>query len=369
VRILHLNNEKTWRGGERQTFLLAERLQQLGVDNCIACRPHGLLWQYAAEHGMPVSRLSGNSARAAVQLLASTRRFDLVHCHTARTHSLAAAVGCCLRPPMIVTRRVDFEPGHTWFNHYKYHRAAKVVCISEYIRRQLADWGVETKRLVIIPSTIPTPCNEGPDRATLRRELGLPLERPIVGNIAALVGHKDQATLLRAARSAADRRPNVLFAVMGEGNLREALLRQQRELNLEQVVLFLGYISQAQRYMRAFDVFAMSSCMEGQGGIVLDAFAAGVPVVSTAAGGLPEMVRDRDTGLLVPIGDSQLFAEAILRLLDDRALAERLTTNARARLEREYVVGRMAERYLTLYREVLGSSPERVECATRLRCP
>ena len=353
VRILHLNNEKTWRGGERQTFLLAETLEQLGVANCIACRPGALLWQHAAGRGMPVTPLSGNTVRAALQLIGTAPRFDLLHCHTARSHSLAAAVGCLLRRPMIVTRRVDFEPPHTWFNRYKYARAAKVVCVCEYITRQLADWGVERNKLTTISSAIPMPRDDGPDPTVLRRELDLPLNRPVIGNIAALVGHKDQATLLRAARSLADRRPDVLFVVMGEGDLRDALVRQQRELRLEEIVQFRGFVPQAQRFMRAFDVFAMSSCMEGRGGIVLDAFAARVPVVSTAAGGLPELVHDGETGLLVPVHDGNALAQAILRLLDDRPLAGRVTANARALLEREFVVGRMAERYLTVYREVL----------------
>ena len=137
MRILHLNNEKTWRGGERQTFLLAERLEQTGISGRIACRPEGLLWQHATEHRQAVVPLSGNSVRAAVQLLRLAREFDLVHCHTARTHSIAAALGGLLRRPLIVTRRVDFEPPRTWFNRYKYARAAKVACVSDFIHHQL----------------------------------------------------------------------------------------------------------------------------------------------------------------------------------------------------------------------------------------
>lgn len=353
MRILHLNNEKTWRGGERQTLLLAERLGQLGVTNCIACRPGGLLWQHATESGLTVAPLSGNPVAAALQLLGTTHHFDLLHCHTARTHSIVAALGSVLRRPTLVTRRVDFEPPHSWFNHYKYARAVRIACVCEYIHRQLADWGVDRRKLTTISSAIPTPRDDGPDRAALRRELNLPADRPIIGNIAALVGHKDQATLLRAARSVADRRVDALFVVIGEGDLRDVLLRQQRELRLEPVVQFRGFVPQAQRLMRAFDVFAMSSSMEGRGGILLDAFAARVPVVSTAAGGLPELVHNEETGLLVPVGDSRALAQGILRLLDDAALARRVAGNARALVEREFTVERMADRYLALYREVL----------------
>ncbi len=106
--------------------------------------------------------------------------------------------------------------------------------------------------------------------------------------------------------------------------------------------------------MRAFDVFAMSSCMEGRGGIVLDAFAARVPVVSTAAGGLPEMVRDGETGLLVPVGEHEGMAQAIVRLLEDEDLGRRLCVAARDWVERECSVKRMADDYLKIYRQLLG---------------
>lgn len=355
MRVVHLNNEKTWRGGERQTFLLAEALRPHGVESAIACRPGGLLWQHAREHGLPVLPFSANSVVAGGQLARFGRRFDVVHCHTARAHSIAAIVAGLVRRPLVATRRVDFEPRHTWFNHYKYRRADRVVGVCEFITNQLAAWGVAREKLSTISSTIPPPKDDGPSRDELRRELNLPLDRPIIGNIAALVGHKDQATLLRAARALTDRRPDVLFVVIGEGDLRDGLLRQQRELRLETVVRFLGFMPQAQRFMQAFDVFAMSSCMEGRGGVVLDAFAARVPVASTAAGGLPELVRDGETGLLVPVGDGLALANAILRLLDDRDLTGRVTATARAWLEREFTVERMAERYLCLYRELLGS--------------
>ena len=354
MKILHLNNEKTWRGGERQTFLLAEALQQMGVENSIACRPGGLLWQHATKHGVSVIPFAGNNLQAMWQLSRIGRRFDILHCHTARSHSIAAITDLFVRRPIIATRRVDFEPAHTRFNHFKYRSAAKVVGVCEFITKQLRDWGVAREKLTTISSTIPMPDEAALDRTALRIEMGLPLDRPIIGNIAALVGHKDQATLLRAARIVADKRPDALFVVIGEGDLSEELLRQQRELRLESVVQFKGFIPQAQRFMRAFDVFAMSSNMEGRGGIVLDAFAARVPVVSTNAGGLPELVRDGETGLLVRVGDSGAMAAAILGLLDNGNLAARVTARARAWVEEEFVVERMAERYLKLYREVLG---------------
>lgn len=353
MKILHLNNEKTWRGGERQTLLLAAELQKRGLVNALACRPNAPLQAQAEQQKLRTLRLSGSTLMAMVDLVKAARHFDVLHCHTGRSHSLAAATAWCHRKPIIITRRVDFLPKKTWFNQFKYLRAAKVVCISEFIATQLRDWGVPKEKLSVIQSAVPSTTNLQ-SKSELRAELGLPLDKKIVGNIAALVGHKDHATLLRTARQVVDQRKDVLFVIIGEGELRADLLKLRDELQLEPHVKFLGYVPEAQKYLPAFDVFAMSSCMEGLGSIILDTFAAGIPVAATAGGGLPELVRDTETGLLVGVGDSSGLAGAILKLLNDEALAKKLASQAQKWVEQNCSVGKMAEMYVEIYQKVLA---------------
>src|SRR6266404_1026692 len=133
VRILHLNNEKGWRGGERQVLLLANALKERGVANSIACRPNDFLDQRARELQVPTVPLSGNMVAAAIDLIRAAAGFDLVHCHTGRTHSIAATTARWHRKPVVATRRVDFVPKPTWFNRYKYRSAARVVCVSRHV--------------------------------------------------------------------------------------------------------------------------------------------------------------------------------------------------------------------------------------------
>jgi glycosyltransferase involved in cell wall biosynthesis len=120
------------------------------------------------------------------------------------------------------------------------------------------------------------------------------------------------------------------------------------------VVRFTGFIPQAQRLLPGFDFFAMSTRMEGFGTIVLDAALAGVPVAATAAGGLPEAVLDGQTGLLAPVGDAPALAAALLRLLEEPALAQRLAQAARRRAEQEFSVTNMARRYVDIYQSLLA---------------
>jgi len=145
----------------------------------------------------------------------------------------------------------------------------------------------------------------------------------------------------------------VRFVVLGDGELKESLLAQRGQLGLEDRVLMPGFVPEAEKFLPAFDVFVMSSCMEGLGSIVLDAFAAGVPVAATAGGGLPELVRDGETGLLASVGDAPALAEAINRLLEHSMEAEKFSSRARQWVESESSLPRMVEQYRDVYQKIL----------------
>jgi glycosyltransferase involved in cell wall biosynthesis len=340
-------------------LLLAAGLKERGMESVIGCRPDGALGRAAAEMEVPTLRLPANNLAAALVLGREARRFDLLHCHTGRAHSLAALTGWWHGRPFILTRRVDFLPGNNFYNRFKFRRAARVVCISRFIAGQLENWGVPRERLEVIWSSVPPPdpaLLTEEHRRDVRRRLGVAEEATVVGNIAAMVGHKDHATLLRAARRVIERRPEVRFVVIGDGKLRRPLEQLRRELGMESHVLFAGFLPRAERFLPGFDVFALSSRMEGLGSIVLDAFAAGVPVAATAGGAIPELVRNETTGLLAPVGDETALAGAILRLLEDRELAGRVIEGGRTIAREEATVERMVEAYLKIYERVcLGS--------------
>jgi glycosyltransferase involved in cell wall biosynthesis len=359
VRILHINGERTWRGGERQTLLTVVEQRRLGLDSRLACRRGAPLQAAALAQGVPVIPLPASAPARLVKLAMLVGRFDLVHCHTAKAHSLATLAMLGRRTPLVVTRRVDFLPRNSWFNRYKYGRADRVVCVSRYIADQLREWGVLPGALAVIHDAVPDEerYSRQASLGLLRERANLPEGRRVVGNIAALVWHKDHATLLRAARELVAREPDVAVVVVGDGNLRDELLQLRAQLGLQDSVFFAGFIPQAQRLLSAFDVFAMSSCMEGLGSIVLDAGLAGVPVAATSAGGLPEIVSNEETGLLVPVGDFRALADAISRLLHDGDLARRLAQAAGSQARERFAPSRMARLYADLYHGVLGESP------------
>jgi glycosyltransferase involved in cell wall biosynthesis len=184
----------------------------------------------------------------------------------------------------------------------------------------------------------------------IRARLGLDADTLIAANVAALVAHKDHATLVRAAGLLRQALPPLHWVVAGEGADRHALERLRAELGLDHRVHLLGHLDEPARLIADATCFVMSSREEGLGTSVLEAMALGIPVASTSAGGLPEMLQD-GAGLLVPPGDPAALAAAVERLVRDPTLARDIGTKAAQRVER-FTAARMAEAVRSVYRSL-----------------
>ncbi len=347
MRVVHINFAKGWRGGERQTLLLMQGLRAQGVESALAARKGEPLAQRAREAGFEVSELR----RPWMLRGGIARNFDIMHAHEARALQVAAIWKLTHPKPLVTTRRVDFSPSDSPFTRFKYAQANRIVAISVGVRVVMEAWGAHADALRVVHSAISLEDNSQPGHvAELHKRFA---GRKVIGCVAALVGHKDHATLLRAAKRLLTPNPDVLFLLLGEGELRLQLEATVQELGLTNVI-FEGYQSDPYSYFKIFDAFVMTSREEGLGSSILDAFAYQVPVVATKAGGIPEMVKDGETGLLCEIGDDEAVARSLDRVLQDVTLRDRLTTGAHALLEREFTADRMAERYVEIYKDIAG---------------
>jgi glycosyltransferase involved in cell wall biosynthesis len=253
------------------------------------------------------------------------------------------------RAPLIASRRVDFRLHGNALSRWKYDQVDCFICASEAIRRILLADG--------IPETRATTVHEGIDLghvaaapvAVLHEELWLPHGSPIVGNVAALVAHKGQRHLVDAAALVVRQVPDARFVIAGEGELRPALEHQIKHLNLEKHVLLAGFRPDILSVHKGFDLFVMSSVTEGLGTSLLDAMACAKPVVGTNAGGIPEVVADGVTGILVPPRDAQAMADAIVRLLKDEALRRRMGEAGLSRVRERFSAERMVAGTLGVY--------------------
>jgi glycosyltransferase involved in cell wall biosynthesis len=250
-----------------------------------------------------------------------------------------------------------FRHSFLGLNRWKYVRGVdRILCVSDYVRDVLRRDGLPDALLGVVHDGIdPARVLDAPaPDASLGRALGLEPGDRVVGNVAACVGHKGQRFLVEAAPRVLEACPRARFVIVGDGVLRPELERQARDLGVADRVLFPGFREDVPTLLRLFDVFCFPSVMEGLGTSLLDAMALGLPVVSTRAGGIPEVVRDDVDGLLVEPGDAAALADALLGVLGDAGLAARLGAAARERVG-AFSVGRMVAGTLAAYEWALAS--------------
>jgi len=343
VRVLQVDAGREWRGGQNQVRLLTRELaREQDVDLLLVTKRGGTLARRAASEGVSVREVPWSLSvdpRAwwGIRSLLRTFRPDIVHVHD--SHSLSLSRSASPGATLIAHRRLDFHvrPGSNWF------RADRVVAVSEAVRRVLAQDGMRPESIMVIPDGV----DPGEIRANathrldIRSRLDLPPAAPLAVNVAALVDHKDQRTLIRAAAEARALRPDLHWAIAGEGELRHTLEQEIAHAGLGDHVHLLGYITEVDALIREGDVFVMSSKEEGLGSVILHALALGKPVAATSAGGIPE-VLPRET--LVPVGDAAALARRVVTSLE-----RPMTTS----LPQRFTAKSMAQATLALYRSLV----------------
>jgi L-malate glycosyltransferase len=365
LRVLMVDSEKSWRGGQEQMRLLMSGLIEVGVDVILAAPADGMLYARVAPLAIERVPWRGTATPASVMNLRRTiarLRPDVVHSHASRAHGAvsAARLGLRPRPWHVVSRRVDFPVAVNPASAWKYRRGADAyIAISDGVRTVLIAGGVPASSVHLAPSGIDLEKFAGRrDRRDVRREFGLDDATPVIGNIAALAPHKAQDDLLRAAALVFATHPDARLVVVGEGALRGELESLAGRLGIVDRVVFTGFRDDALDLLGMFDCFVMSSRLEGLGTSIMDAQAAGIPVVATRTGGIPEIVKDGATGLLVSPDDPPSLAAAISRMLSDVGLRERCVQNAKTR-SAGYDYHRTVYKTLDVYRRLCqnGRSP------------
>ncbi len=368
LRVLHVNTERTWRGGEQQTFYLIEGLQQRGVPQLLVAQKRGVAAERARERDLPVKplRMRGEVDPVAILTLARLLRdgrFSIVHAHTSHAHVLASIASALLGPIgpiVVVARRVDFSIYRRSFlglNGLKYHYGVdRYVAVSHAIKRVLVNDGLPAERISVVHSGIDLArIDRAPVRTDeIRREWKVPEGDALVANVAHMADHKGQVYLVEAVPKILKERPNTTFAIVGDGELRGALEERARSLGVADRIRFPGFREDVPTILKALDVFVMPSHMEGLGTSVLDAMAAGAPVVGTEAGGMTEMLEHGVNGLVAPIRDSDSIARNVLRLLSARDEAKRFAERARRDVVERFSKEAMVGGTLRVYEELLA---------------
>ena len=299
---------------------------------------------------------------ARLRSLVRARGFDVVHSHSPAPASVArVAVGRGTKHVYTEHNMWErYRPPTRTANLLTFPRNAHVLAVSGSVARSIRIplplgltlrimppmetlyHGVEIDRLRAQADA------EGPD---IRAELGIPKDAPVVSVVANLKPHKGFDVLLRAARLVVDELPETRFLIAGVGELEARIRTEIDRAGLTDRVLLLGFREDVPRILRASNLFALASRHEGLPISLLEAMALGIPPVITAVGGCPEVVTDCVDGRLVPPGDPRALAAAVIGVLDDPALAERLSRAAVQRAA-SFDLSVAARRIEDLYEEV-----------------
>jgi len=355
LRILHIDPERLWGGGERQVIGLLEYLTRWGHASHLLCHPDGPLARAAEKSGIktyPLRLRNDLDLRPvpAVRRLIRGESYDIVHFHTKRAHALSLWLGRAPRgSKRVVTRRMDYPMRKGWYDRHLYNRRVDgVVAISERIAALLVEGGVQRERIRLIHSGVdPEPFKKIPaarDNSSA----------PVIGCLAVLEERKGLRFLLEAAAELKRRGYQLRYRIAGDGSQRDSLRRLAETLGLKQEVAFPGFVADAAAFLSSIDIFVLPSLFEGLGVAALEAMAAARPVVASDVGGLGELVIDGETGLLAPPGDSSALARAISRLVSEPERIPAMGENGRARVEKYFTMEQMAKKNETYYYDLLG---------------
>jgi glycosyltransferase involved in cell wall biosynthesis len=365
VFALHIDTARTWRGGQNQVLLTVLGLRLLGHKAVLVAHGEGELYRRASEGPDLVALAPRHEVdlSTAWKLSRVIRQWQpqVVHAHDPHAVAMAAlalSFGAAeTRPLMVVSRRVDFHLKHNSFSRWKYRQADLFIAASGAIGAILERDGIPADQIVVVHDGIDVAKIGRLPAVDIHAELWLPHGAPVIANVGALVAHKGQKHLIDAMPLVLRDVPDARLVVFGEGELRPALEKQIKDLQLDKHVLLPGFREDVLQLVKSAELFVMSSVTEGLGSTVLDAMAMKLAVVGTQAGGIPEAVAHGETGLLVRPGDPRALATAISRLLRDRPLRQRMGDAGHARVAAQFGVARMLEGTLDAYRRAAARKP------------
>lgn len=376
VRLLAIMEAESITGPAKNLLQFARTLREGGFDPEIELaittfvrtgRENNLFVESAKAAGLPVYTIpeTGRFDRSVVPALRKTvEQFqpDIVQTHAVKSHFLLRSSGLHRRLPWIA-----FHHGYTWpdlrarlyneLDRWSLRGATQVVTVSQPFREQLAAKGVHSGRIKIVHNAIDGSWGSSRgDPAALRRDLGIASEVPVVLIVGRLSREKDHLTLLRALQRTSGTSLSHLV-IVGDGPERANIEEAVRTLGLERVVSLVGQQPSAEPYYRIANIAVLSSLSEGSPNALLEAMAAGVPVVATTVGGIPEIVSEGESALLVPPAQVEPMAAALAKLLANPEIATGLAARARVLVKEKHSPDARARRLCKIYRGILERSP------------
>ena len=359
MRILQLNLERGWRGGERQTLLTIRALRTLGHQVELVARTDGDLARYARCDRIPVHHVDGALTLSA-WLSKNGHAYDVIHAQTANCATSAVLTKQFHHRPIVFSKRTDFPvDAHPRMTRCKWNHIDQIIAISCAAAIEPIKLGMHPE---VIRSAVPV-IHPNPKRIAAFLDQHDLHDRILIGTTSALVHDKDPLTLIHAAVEVCAVNDQAVFVHWGASGSEAQPAREcVARLGLEKRYLFLGFEENPEQLYPALSVFVMTSRFEALCSSVLDAMVQKIPVVATSGGGLKETLAD-NRGLLAPVGNANMVASHINWVLRHPEQAQAIASHAYRYVREQHDVESMARHYLEIYQQQLDRSNNAVRIA------
>jgi glycosyltransferase involved in cell wall biosynthesis len=360
VRVLLVDLETEWRGGQNQALLLLKGLRARGREAELVAARGSALGERAAACGLRVHSVSRGffriSAALKVRGLLRGGGFDVVHANEAHAVTAVWLALCgrsaALRVPLVISRRVGYPIGKSSLARARYRAAARVVANSNWVAEQGAASGAPREKIAVVyeGAEIPSPFKLEQRRAA-RKRWGIAESTPLLGCVGVLLPDKGQEWLIRALVEVKKEFPGAKLLLAGDGPCREKLETLAKQLGLGNDVIFAGFVKDIENVYAALDVFLLPSFFEALNNSLLAAMAYKIPSIAFNKGALGEIIEDDKSGLLVSGPNIAEICAAAARILRDKEFAINLGRTGRARVEENFSSERMVSGMIHVYEE------------------
>jgi glycosyltransferase involved in cell wall biosynthesis len=360
LTVVHVETGRQLYGGPLQVLYLMQGLKARGHRNVLVCADDAAIAGVVRDcadrvHAIKMGGDLDFGFIGRLQRVLGAERPQLVHLHSRRGADVLGAIAARrARVPVVLSRRVD-NPEHPLIARFKYRLYDRVVTISRGIYDVLRAEGVPHAKMSVALDAVDAARFQGAcDRAWFEREFDLAPGARVIGMVAQFIERKGHRYLLQAAPDVLAEFPDARFLLFGKGPLHDQVRAQIQARGLADKIALPGFRSDLERVLPCLTALAHPAEMEGLGVSLLQASAAGVPIVASAVGGIPEAVADGDTGYLIPPRDAAALAQALKRLLRDPAQASRMGQAGRMRVQTRFSIDAMVEANLSAYRAALA---------------
>lgn len=359
MNILNVTSIVEWRGGDAQMYTIYNLLKKYGeLDQYILCPENSVLYKKASNDGAKVfSYVKKNKVFSLVKpIINCVKKFniDVLHIHDSSALSAALISKALLKKDLkiIYSRKRNNIIKNNFFKKLKYDNKYiyKIVSVSKAVEKIFVNINIPKEKLLTIYDAINVSEFANKNKTGLiHKELNLPEELKIVGNISSLAKQKDLITFINTAEKVIKKNSNVRFVILGTGSEEHVLKELVKIKQLENKVYFLGFKTNVADYLKEFDILLMTSVTEGLPLTIYEAFASKIPIVSTKAGGIPEVITDGQNGFLTEIGDADLLAEKCLLLLEQPDTANKFKKYSFDLVTSQFDLKNLEENYYHFY--------------------